>query len=109
MRSRPRPSDSARAALCRADSTSAARVTSAALRGSSAAAFSFIIRVARPWSRLPQFTPIRTGRPYSTAASIMVAKRSSRFSPNPTLPGLIRYLASARAHSGKRVRRRSPL
>ena len=45
------------AALARADSTSAARVTSAALRGASEAAFSFIMRVARLWSRLPQFNP----------------------------------------------------
>ena len=100
MRSRPSPSASACSALRRADCTSASRVTSAALFGSSAFAFSFMRRVARLWSRLPQLTPIRTGRPYSMAASTMVAKRSSRFSPNPTLPGLMRYLARARAHSG---------
>src|SRR5215467_1586018 len=30
----------------------------------------------------------------------MVANCSSRFAPRPTLPGLIRYLSSVRAHSG---------
>ena len=42
---------------------------------------------------------MRTGLSFSTATSTMVRKFSSRRLP-PTLPGLMRYLASARAHAG---------
>jgi hypothetical protein len=71
-------------------------------------AFSSIISVSSCWSSEPQFTPMRTGRSYSTAASTMVRKFSSRrFAP--TLPGLIRYFASARAQSGYFVSSRWPL
>ncbi len=48
----------------------------------------------------PQFTPMRTGRSYSMAASIMTRKLSSCLRPIFTLPGLMRYLASARAQAG---------
>ena len=58
------------------------------------------MRASNSGSRLPQLTPMRTGLPCSSAASIMVANWSSRFAPLPTLPGLMRYLASARAQSG---------
>ena len=43
---------------------------------------------------------MRTGLPYSMAASIMVRKLSSCFLPMLTLPGLMRYFASARAQAG---------
>src|SRR5262245_29780952 len=43
---------------------------------------------------------MRTGFRYLMAHSIMVANCSSRFAPRPTLPGLMRYLASACAQSG---------
>src|SRR5476649_627339 len=52
---------------------------------------------------------MRTGFPYLHAISIMVANCSSRFDPLPTLPGLMRYLASASAHSGYWLSRRCPL
>ena len=39
----------------------------------------------------------------------MVENCSSRRFPVPTLPGLMRYLSSARAQSGNRVSRRWPL
>src|SRR5882762_9631681 len=57
----------------------------------------------------PQFTPIRTGFPFSTATSMMRRKCASCRAPAPTLPGLIRYLSRARAHSGWSVRRMCPL
>ena len=62
--------------------------------------FSSIMRVSRSWSRLPQFTPMRTGLPYLQANSIISANCGSRLLPRPTLPGLMRYLASASAQSG---------
>ena len=78
----------------------ASSVTSRASLGSARREFSSIMRVSRAWSSDPQFTPMRTGRSYSMAASIMVRKLSSCFLPMLTLPGLMRYLESARAHSG---------
>ena len=43
---------------------------------------------------------MRTGLPWSAATWQMVVNCSSRRLPVPTLPGLIRYLSSALAHSG---------
>ena len=93
-----------RAARCRcADTMSASRITASAASGSARCAFSSIIRASRSASRLPQLTPMRTGLPYSMAFSIITTNCGSRLLPLPTLPGLIRYLASARAHSGYSV------
>src|SRR5262245_12188173 len=76
-------------------------MTASASSGSGRKAFASISRASSTWSRLPQFTPMRTGLPYLRAISIIVANCSSRFVPRPTFPGLIRYLARTRAHSGK--------
>ena len=73
-----------------------------------AAAFSSIICVSRSWSSEPQFTPMRTGLSCSSATRAMMRKFSSR-RLLPTLPGLIRYFARARAHSGYFVSSRWPL
>ncbi len=43
---------------------------------------------------------MRTGLPSRRAIAIIVANCSSRLAPRPTLPGLMRYFASARAQSG---------
>ena len=43
---------------------------------------------------------MRTGLSFSMATSIMVRKLLSSFLPMETLPGLMRYLASVRAHVG---------
>ena len=109
MRSRPSPRRSASSALSRAERTSASRITAAESRGVALAAFSSISRASSAWSRLPQFTPMRTGRSCSIAFSIIVANRASRFEPNPTLPGLMRYFASASAHSRTSASSRWPL
>ena len=61
------------------------------------------------WSRLPQLTPMRTALSSSIAVRIMKANLSSPLAPLPTLPGLIRYLASAFAQSGYSFSSRSPL
>ena len=53
----------ARSALSSADCTIASCITSRASLGSGRRAFSSISRVSRSWSRLPQFTPMRTGLP----------------------------------------------
>ncbi len=99
IRSWPRPVSSASSAERIADSIIASIITSRASRGSAVAAFSFISSVRSCWSSEPQLTPIRTGLPLSTATLTIVAKCSSwRFAP--TLPGLIRYFASAAAISG---------
>ena len=84
-------------------------VTSRASFGSASLEFSSIMRVSSAWSSEPQFTPMRTGFWFSTATSIMVRKLSSSLRPMQTLPGLMRYLASARAHSGYFFSRRCPL
>jgi hypothetical protein len=52
---------------------------------------------------------MRTGFECSIAFSIMVENCSSRFEPWPTLPGLMRYLSSTRAHSGTCVSSLWPL
>ncbi len=78
----------------------ARRVTSAAESGFSAAAFLSIMRVSSDWSSEPQLTPILTGLSFFSATSTMVANWRSRFSPKPTLPGLMRYFASASAEAG---------
>src|SRR5437588_592808 len=57
-------------------------------------------RVRRAWSREPQLTPMRTGLSLRTATSIMARKLSSSLRPMEQLPGLMRYLARARAQSG---------
>ena len=53
------------------------------------------MRVSSAWSSEPQLTPMRTGFWFSTAHSTMVRKLSSSLRPMETLPGLMRYLASA--------------
>jgi hypothetical protein len=100
MRSCGRPSSSARRALSSADTTIASRITSLASSGCGWREFSSIRRVSRSWSRLPQFTPMRTGLPWRQAISIISANCGSRLLPRPTLPGLMRYLASASAQAG---------
>src|SRR2546422_960946 len=100
MRSRGSPSSSARRALSSADSTTALRMTCCAVSGSGRDEFSSMRRVSRSWSRLPQFTPMRTGLPQRQAVSIISANCGSRLLPRPTFPGLMRYLASASAHAG---------
>ena len=55
------PRLSARLALFNADTTMASRITSMAASGVASFEFSSIMRVSRSWSRLPQFTPMRTG------------------------------------------------
>ena len=62
--------------------------------------FSCILAMTSSWLREPPLTPMRTGRPRSTATLQMVANCSSRLRPVPTLPGLMRYLSSASAQSG---------
>src|SRR6267378_2919440 len=52
---------------------------------------------------------MRTGLSLRQAISIKVANCSSRLAPRPTLPGLIRYFASARAQSGCSARSLCPL
>ena len=84
-------------------------VTSRASFGSGSKEFSSIMRVRSAWSSEPQFTPMRTGFWFSTATSIMVRKFESSLRPMPTLPGLMRYLARARAHSGYFFSRMWPL
>ena len=82
-----------------ADSSIASIITSRASRGSAAVALASISSVRIAWSSEPQLTPMRTGLPLSMAIRMIVAKCSScRLAP--TLPGLIRYLASAAAISG---------
>ena len=100
MRSRPSPSSSARRALSRADCSIAWYMMWVASPGLSERAFSSISRATRPLSRLPQLTPMRTARSWRQASSIRVAKRLSLCAPPPTLPGLMRYLASASAQAG---------
>jgi hypothetical protein len=67
------------------------------------------MRVSSAASSEPQFTPMRTGLWFSMATSIMVRKLSSVLRPISELPGLMRYLASARAHSGYFFSRMWPL
>ena len=58
---------------------------------------------ASAWSSEPQLAPMRTGLPCLIASSISVANWLSRFLPKPTLPGLMRYFASASAQAGSAV------
>ncbi len=109
MRSAGSPSSTACAADERPEAISASRITASAVHGSARRPFSSIMRASSSGSRLPQLTPMRTGLPYRSAASIMVANCSSLFAPLPTLPGLMRYLASAMAQSGYRVSSLWPL
>ena len=71
--------------------------------------FSCIFATTSSWLREPPLTPMRTGLPRSRATPQIVENCSSRRLPVPTLPGLIRYLSSAAAQSGKRVSSRWPL
>ncbi len=89
--------------------TMARSVTVRASSGSASRLFSSIMRVSSAPSSDPQLTPMRTGRSYSIAASIMVRKLSSCFLPILTFPGLMRYFASARAMSGYFFSSRWPL
>ena len=84
-------------------------ITSRAGSGSACLLFSSIMRVSSDWSSEPQFTPMRTGFWFSTAHSTMVRKLSSSLRPIDTLPGLMRYLASARAVAGYFLSRMWPL
>ena len=99
MRSWPRPVSSASSAERIADSIIASIITSRASRGAASLAFASIRSVSSCWSREPQLTPMRTGLPCSIAARMIVVKLASWYLP-PTLPGLIRYFASAAAISG---------
>src|SRR5260221_489031 len=109
MRSASRPHSSAWRADSSAERITASRMTSSASSGSGRRAFSSIMRASSAGSRLPQLTPMRTGFSYFSAHSIIVANCSSRFAPLPTLPGLMRYFASARAQSGYWARSLWPL
>ena len=94
------PSSSAASAEVRALCTMASRSTSSAVAGSSRRPFSSIRASSSSGSSEPALTPMRTGRPWSTAARTMVAKFASWRAPRPTLPGLMRYLDRASAQSG---------
>ncbi len=78
----------------------ASRCTAAALTGVAEAEFSSISLVSSSSSSEPQLTPMRTGLSYFIASSMSVANCVSRLALKPTLPGLIRYLASASAAAG---------
>jgi hypothetical protein len=99
IRSWRRPVFSASSAERTADSIIASIITSRASRGVGALEFCSIRSVSSCWSREPQLTPMRTGLSCSIAARTIVAKLASWYLV-PTLPGLIRYLASAAAISG---------
>src|SRR5688500_13112685 len=109
MRSAGRPMSRAYCALASAERIRASRITSSASSGFARAWFSSIMRARCSGSSEPQFTPMRTGLPYSIAFSTMVENWSSRFEPWPTLPGLMRYLSSTWAHSGTWARSLWPL
>ena len=57
-------------------------------RPRSRSVFSCILATTRSWFSDPPLTPIRTGLPWSMATLQIVAKRSSRRAPVPTLPGI---------------------
>ena len=91
-----------------ADSIIASIITSRLSRGSASFALASMRSVSSAWSSEPQFTPMRTGTPFSIATRTIVWKFSSwRFAP--TLPGLIRYLARPFAISGYSTRSWWPL
>ena len=108
IRSWPRPASSASRAERSADSIIASIITSRLSFGSADAALASIISVSSCWSSEPQFTPMRTGLPFAIATSMICANCSSRRFV-PTLPGLMRYFASAAAASGYFVSSRWPL
>ena len=108
IRSCGSPTSSARAAERIPLSIIASRYTSRASSGSARRAFASIIAVSRSWSSEPQFTPMRTGLSLARATSTIVLKFSSR-RLLPTLPGLMRYLASTSAQRGWRTSSRWPL
>ena len=103
------PKSTAFCADSSAESTNASFITASGGSGSGRLRLASIRRLARLWSRLPQFTPMRTALPFSAAVRIKKANFSSPFAPLPTLPGLMRYLAKAFPHSGNSARSRSPL
>ena len=83
-----------------ADWTIASRMTARRPAAARARAFSSISRVSSSWSSEPQLTPMRTGFAYLSADSMIVANCDRASCLKPTLPGLMRYLASASAHAG---------
>ncbi len=103
------PDSRASSVDCRADSTMHSLMMSSDSRPRPRSAFSCIFAITSSWFREPPLTPMRTGLPWSRATWQMVENCSSRRFPVPTLPGLMRYLSSARAQSGNRVSRRWPL
>ena len=100
MRSRARPISSARAAESSADCTIASRVTARVSSGAGRRAFSSMSRVRSSWSSEPQLAPMRTALPWRIASSTIAANCRSFLSLKPTLPGLMRYFASASAQAG---------
>src|SRR5690606_27082493 len=78
----------------------ARRSPRAASEGSARVASSSISVAASAWSSEPQLAPMRAGLPLAMANSTSCANCRSFFLPKPTLPGLMRYLASARAQAG---------
>ncbi len=92
-----------------ADSTMHSLMISSELLPRSRSVFSCIFATTSSWFSEPPLTPIRTGRPCSIATRQIVENCSSRRLPVPTLPGLMRYLSSARAQSGYLVSSRWPL
>ena len=103
------PRASARRAESMAEVISASYITCRASQGWGRWAFTSINCASSSWSRLPQFTPMRTALSWRAAISIIWANCLSFLSPLPTLPGLMRYLDSAWAQSGKSVSSRWPL
>ena len=85
---------------CTADSTMHSLMMSSDSLPRLRSVFSCIFAMTSSWLREPPLTPMRTGLPCSMATWQMVANCSSRRLPVPTLPGLMRYLSSARAASG---------
>ena len=100
MRFFGRPISSARAADSIADCTMASCMTARASSGSGDFEFSSISSVSSSWSSEPQLTPMRTGLPCLIAISTICENCGSVLSLKPTLPGLMRYLASASAQAG---------
>jgi len=103
-----RPTSSASSAERWPLATMASIVTSRASRGSASAGVRIHHFGQELLVKATQFTPMRDGLPSFTAPEPMVRKLSSRRLA-PTLPGLMRYLARARAQGGYFVSRRWPL
>ena len=100
---------SALESAARAERISASRATRPASQGSARAWFSSIRRATMAWSSEPQLAPIRTALRRRAAVSTIAANCASRLCPKPTLPGLIRYLASASAQAGSPASNWCPL